>query len=106
MSDPTVLLCHCTCPDPASATRLATALVEEGLAACVSRLPGVLSTYRWQGRVESAEEVLLLIKTTTDRFAALRERVLALHPYELPELIALPVDRGHPAYLEWVRRGG
>ena len=72
----------------------------------LSRLPGVLSTYRWQGRVESAEEVLLLIKTTTDRFAALRERVLALHPYELPELIALPVDRGHPAYLEWVRRGG
>jgi periplasmic divalent cation tolerance protein len=102
MSDP-VLLCYCTCPDAASAQTLADALVGEGLAACVNQLPGVSSTYRWQGKVITDSEVLLLIKTTESRFAALRERVLALHPYELPELIAVPAAQGHAAYLDWVR---
>ncbi len=102
MSD-AILLCYCTCPDAGSGQVLADALVGEGLAACVNRLPGISSTYRWQGKVMTDSEVLLLIKTTESRFAALRERVLALHPYELPELIAVPVGLGHAAYLDWVR---
>jgi periplasmic divalent cation tolerance protein len=102
MSDP-VLLCYCTCPDAATGQALADALVGEGLAACVNRLPGVSSTYRWQGKLVTDSEELLLIKTTEARFAPLRERLVALHPYELPELIAVPVAHGHPAYLEWVR---
>ncbi|WP_266183848.1 divalent-cation tolerance protein CutA [Dyella humicola] len=102
MSDP-VLLCYCTCPDAASAQTLADALVGESLAACVSGLPAISSTYRWHGKVITDSEVLLLIKTTESRFAALKERVLALHPYEVPELIAVPVTQGHAAYLDWVR---
>ncbi|SFS17634.1 divalent cation tolerance protein [Dyella sp. OK004] len=104
MSDP-VLLCYCTCPDAASAQKLAETLVDESLAACVNRLPGVISTYRWQGKVATDTEELLLIKTTAARFEALKSRLLALHPYELPELIAVPVAHGHTAYLDWVRAG-
>jgi len=107
MSDPTtVLLCYCTCPNAASAQHLADALVGESLAACVNRIPGIHSTYRWKGNVTTDVEELLLIKTTVERFEALKERVLALHPYELPELIAVPVERGHAAYLDWVRAAG
>ena len=103
MSDPAILLCLCTCPDAASAQKLAETLVGERLAACVNRLPGVLSTYRWQGEVNTDNEELLLIKTTADRLPALERRVLELHPYEVPELIAVPVADGHAAYLDWVR---
>ncbi|HEX7731362.1 MAG TPA: divalent-cation tolerance protein CutA [Rhodanobacter sp.] len=103
MSDPAILLCCCTCPDAACAQRLAETLVDERLAACVNRVPGVLSTYRWQGEVHAGAEELLLIKTTAARFEALKARLLELHPYELPELVALPVERGHAAYLDWVR---
>lgn len=99
----TVLLCYCTCPDADSAQRIAEALVAERLAACVNRLPGIASTYRWQGEVTTDSEQLLLIKTTDARFEALRTRLLALHPYDLPELIAVPIEHAHAAYLEWVR---
>lgn len=97
------LLALCTCPDPDVAGRLAAALVEERLAACVNILGGVQSVYRWQGRTERAKEVLLLIKTTADRFDALRDRLAALHPYEVPEIIATQIAAGLPAYLEWIR---
>ena len=100
MPENAVLLCCCTCPDAASARRLAETLVGERLAACVNRLPGVLSTYRWQGELSTDGEELLLIKTTVARFEALKLRLLELHPCELPELIALPVERGHAAYLD------
>lgn len=103
MPDPAILLCLCACPDAASAQRLAETLVGERLAACVNRLPGVLSTYRWQGEMHTDAEELLLIKTTAAGFDALKARLLQLHPYELPELIALPLERGHAAYLDWVR---
>ena len=96
------LLCLCTCPDDAVAGRIATALVDERLAACVNLLPGVRSVYRWQDRVEHAGEVLLLAKTTPARFAALRDRVVALHPYELPEVVAVEIGPSLPAYLEWI----
>lgn len=99
----TVLLCYCSCPDAASAQTIAEALVRERLAACVNRLPGIHSIYRWQGAVTTDNEELLLIKTMAIRFEALRARLLELHPYELPELIAVPVERGHAAYLDWVR---
>ncbi len=97
-----VVIAFCTCPDTTSAARIATALVEERLAACVNRLPGVASTYRWQGRIEQADEVLLLIKTTAERLPALRQRLPQLHPYELPELVVVEAAGGLPAYLDWV----
>ena len=103
MPDTAILFCCCTCPDADSAQKLAETLVGERLAACVNRLPGVLSTYRWQGEVHTDGEELLLIKTTAARFEVLKARLLELHPYELPELVALPVEHGHAAYLDWVR---
>jgi periplasmic divalent cation tolerance protein len=87
-----------------SARRLARALVEQRLAACVNLLPGVQSVYRWQGNIEEEGEVTLLIKTTEARYAELEAAIRALHPYELPELIALPVAAGLPAYLHWIRQ--
>ena len=97
-----VLLAYSTCPDETSADLIACTLVNERLAACVNRLPGVHSTYRWHGQVEQADEVLLLIKTTTDRLDAMTARLSSLHPYELPELVAVEVRAGLPAYLDWV----
>lgn len=81
--------------------RIARDLVEESLAGCVTRLPGARSTYRWEGAVETATEEILLIKTTLDRWPALRDRVAHLHPYEVPEILLLPID-GAPAYLSWL----
>jgi len=97
------LLCLTTCPDLDTAQRIADALVEERLAACVNLLPGLHSTYRWQGKVEHAAEVLLLAKTTRVRMPALQERIVALHPYELPEVLAVEAG-GLPAYLQWIAR--
>ena len=91
-----------TCPDADTAQRLARILVEERLAACVSLLPGAVSTYRWQGRVEQATEVQLLAKTPADRRDALMARLAELHPYELPEILAVETAAGLPAYLDWV----
>jgi periplasmic divalent cation tolerance protein len=97
-----VLLCLSTAPDLATAHKLADALVGERLAACVNLLPGLHSVYRWQDRVESGNEVLLLIKTTRTCLPALQERIVALHPYELPEVLAVEAAGGLPAYLDWV----
>jgi periplasmic divalent cation tolerance protein len=91
-----------TAPDPETAARIARALVEERLAACVNLVPGVRSIYRWQGAVEDAAEVLLVMKTRADRVDALAERLRALHPYALPELVALPAVGGLAGYLDWV----
>ncbi len=84
------------------AERIARELVERRLAACVNVVPGVTSIYRWKGGVERDEERLLLIKTRTERLAALRETLVALHPYEVPEAIALPIEGGHQPYLDWL----
>ena len=96
------VIAFCTCPDADSAARIAAALVGERLAACVNQLPGVVSTYRWQGRIEQADEVLLLIKTTAGRLPDLQRRLPQLHPYELPELVVVEATGGLPAYLDWV----
>lgn len=98
----TFLLIMSTCPDAETAVRIAHALVEERLAACVNRLPGVASTYRWQGEILDDAEVLLLIKTTRERFEALRARLVELHPYDVPEVVALDIADGHPPYLNWI----
>ncbi|MFV5212256.1 divalent-cation tolerance protein CutA [Azonexus caeni] len=96
------LLILTNCPDEAVANAIALAVVEEGLAACVNLLPRVQSIYRWQGVVESASEVPLLIKASAANYPALEQRIAELHPYELPEIIALPITRGLPAYLNWL----
>lgn len=95
------LLVHVTAP-AAAAPALARALVEARLAACVNLLPGVRSVYRWQGAVEESDETLLLIKTAADRFEALKAELLRLHPYELPEIIAVPLTHAHTPYLQWL----
>ena len=96
------IIVFCTCPDEAVAERIATALVEEHLAACVNRIPGIASIYRWKGQVSRDNECLLLIKTTRDRFDALRDRIVALHPSELPEVIAVDIALGLDRYLDWI----
>ncbi len=92
----------CTCPDREAARAIAAALVEQQSAACVNILPGVSSVYRWQGRIEQDEEILLLIKTTRERYPDLERDLRARHPYEVPEIIAVPIDRGLPDYLRWI----
>lgn len=92
----------CNCPDAAIADRLAAGLVEARLAACVNRLAPVRSTYRWEGRIETAEEVPLLAKTTLAAYPALQDWLTEHHPYEVPEIIALPVAAGLPTYLAWL----
>jgi periplasmic divalent cation tolerance protein len=84
------------------AERIAGALVARRLAACVNIVPGVRSIYRWKGRVETDDERLLVIKTRRDRFEAVREALVALHPYDLPEAIVLPIEAGHAPYLAWL----
>jgi len=89
-------------PDRGSGEEIARALVEERLAACVNVVPGLLSTYRWQGKVEQAEECQLIIKTMVSRFEAVRDRIKTLHSYELPEIIALPIASASSDYIKWL----
>ena len=96
------LVVFCTCPDAAVAQGIASALVETGSAACVNMLPGLTSVYRWQGKTEYSEEVLLIIKTTSAAYPSLEGRIRELHPYEVPEILAIETSNGLPAYLEWV----
>jgi periplasmic divalent cation tolerance protein len=102
MSKNRYLIVFCSCPDVETAGRLADTLVEERLAACVTRLPGATSVYRWEGAVHRDPEVLLIIKTTAGRVANLTARIEALHPYEVPEVLAVPVDGGAERYLAWL----
>ncbi|MBW1755683.1 MAG: divalent-cation tolerance protein CutA [Deltaproteobacteria bacterium] len=91
----------CTVPDEATAEKLATGLVEGRLAACVNAVPGVKSFYRWQGKIEAETEIQLLIKTHSERFDELAAWISENHPYEVPEIIAIPADRVSDAYLAW-----
>jgi periplasmic divalent cation tolerance protein len=100
-AEPIVVLT--TCPDEAAAARIARDLVESGLAACVSRVGPVHSTFRWQGALQDELEVLLVIKTVIPRYSELEMRLKSLHPYEVPEIIALPVVAGSADYLGWMR---
>jgi periplasmic divalent cation tolerance protein len=100
--DPSFLLVLSAFPTAESAGVAARALVAEGLAACVSLLPGVTSHYRWRGKLEEASEVMALIKTSAASYEKLEARLRELHPHEVPEIISVPVARGLGAYLEWV----
>lgn len=100
----TINLVLCTCPDRETAEEIATKLIDAGLAACVNVLPGITSIYRWQGRIERSQEALLLIKTSRSRLDELQQALVALHPYDVPEVIALGVEQGHQPYLEWVEQ--
>lgn len=91
-----------TCPDAETAGRIGRALVTERLAACVNILPVAQSIYIWKGRVETAAEQLLVIKAPKQRYKSIEKRLLALHPYELPEIIAVPITGGFAGYLAWL----
>ena len=96
------LIVFCSCPDKDVADRLSRVLVEDGLAACVSQVPGLISVYRWEGEVRRDQEVLLLVKTTGERLANLTARIEVLHPYEVPEIVAVRLDGGSERYLAWL----
>jgi len=96
------LLVFTNLPDRESADRIARAVVDARIAACVNVLAPARSVYRWKGTVETAEEIPMLIKTTEERYLDLEKTLRELHPYELPEIVALRIDGGLPAYLEWV----
>jgi periplasmic divalent cation tolerance protein len=99
--EPLILLC--TCPDEAVAAELSTQLVEQGLAACVNRFGGLTSVYKWEGEMKSGSEVQLVIKTSATAAARLIDDLQRLHPYELPEIIAVPIVAGYQPYLDWIR---
>lgn len=93
-----------TCPSEETAERLASALVEKNMAACVSIIPGIRSVYHWQGKVARDQEWLLVIKAAAGHYAAIENTIVSLHPYELPEIIAVPIVAGLPAYLAWLQQ--
>ena len=102
MSTPSPVLLLTTCPDPDSARCLARDLVEGRLAACVTQLPNIASTFRWQGKVCEELETKLLIKSTTDRVADIKTHIGLHHPYDVPELLVVPITDGLPTYLAWL----
>ncbi|MET0062228.1 MAG: divalent-cation tolerance protein CutA [Candidatus Thiodiazotropha endolucinida] len=99
-----LLLILCTAPDRETALKLSRSLLEQRLAACVNLSPPVTSVYHWQGRLEESEEILLLIKTTEQQYNNVEATLRAQHPYELPEIIAVPVEQGLDDYIDWVER--
>ncbi len=97
------IVVFCTCPSEAEALQIARVLLERRLVACVNILPQMRSVYRWEGKVETASEHLLLIKTVSSRFEELRSAIVDLHSYDVPEVLALPVSDGTEKYLAWIR---
>lgn len=93
---------YCTCPDEDVARELAGALVEKRLAACVNIVPGLTSVFFWEGEAQAEPEVLLLIKTSASAYPALEQAILEQHPYELPEIVGVPLEKGLPGFLHWI----
>ena len=104
MNEETLLACS-TFPEIETARRIAQQLVTENLAACANIIPAVESIYRWQDKIENAQETLVFFKTTALRYAAFQDRLKSLHPYEVPEIICLRIADGLPEYLRWVSAG-
>lgn len=102
MTDHDVLLVLCTVPDAETGANLAELVIQRQLAACVNVVPGLISIYRWEGRVEQDPEALMVIKTTRSAFPTLRDALAEAHPYDVPEIIAAPIQEGLGAYLSWV----
>lgn len=102
LAEQQALLILTNVPDTATAQAIARLLVERRLAACVNILPGVHSVYQWQGAVEEAGEVTMLIKATSARYAEIEAAIKTAHPYDVPEIIALPISAGLPEYLDWI----
>ncbi len=98
----TFLMILCTAPDMESAEKISTALVAEKLAACCNIVPGLKSIYSWKGEIQKDAEYLIIIKTTRSVYEELEKRIVSLHPYEVPEVIALPVELGNMNYLNWI----
>jgi periplasmic divalent cation tolerance protein len=96
------LIAFCTFPDSATATKITNELVGDKLVACGNILPPVRSVYRWQGKIESAEEVFTIFKLSSSRYSEFEKKIRSLHTYEVPEIIAFPIERGYPEYLRWV----
>ncbi|NOX43292.1 MAG: divalent-cation tolerance protein CutA [Gammaproteobacteria bacterium] len=92
----------CTCPDKTSASNIARILVENQQCACVNIIPGVESVYQWKGQIESSQEHLLIIKSIKTAYPRIEQHILANHPYELPEIIAVSIEIGLPSYLSWI----
>lgn len=99
----TTLLVLCTCPDEDSARQLAGSLVQEKLAACVNIVNPISSIFAWQGRIDTEQESLLLIKTTETAYSELEQAIKQQHPYDVPEIIAIPIQQGSADYLNWIR---
>ncbi|BCX47425.1 divalent-cation tolerance protein CutA [Haloferula helveola] len=97
-----VLVVLCTFPDEAAARQIGAVLVEKQVAACVNLVPGVRSIFRWKGQIEEDAEVLAVIKTTREGYSSLESAILELHPYDTPEVLAIPVEAGAAGYLKWV----
>ena len=96
------LAVYCTCPDENAAEGIAQTLVEEGLSACINIVPMVRSVYRWQGKTETATESLMIIKIAVSNYEKIEQRIVELHPYELPEVIGVPIIAGLEPYLAWL----
>lgn len=102
MKEATHLILLCTCPNMEAAREIASTLVEDGAAACVNIIPGLTSVYRWQGETQTDTELQLIVKTTSGAYRRAEETIQRLHPYELPEIIAVPVVKGLSDYLHWM----
>ena len=100
--DNQLLVVYCTCPEQAVAERIAETAVSERLAACVNLIPGLTSIYRWKGEIQRDPEWLLMLKTRSAVYPLLEARISELHPYDTPEIIALPIQAGSSAYLDWI----
>lgn len=106
MKDTGTLVVLCTVPDQETAANIADELVGSEVAACVNIIPGLTSVYRWEGKICRDVELLLICKTTADKYPALEERIRKVHPYDTPEVIALPIVEGSEDYIQWLRRMG
>jgi len=92
----------CTYPDQKSAEHIAEHLISHKLAACINIIAGVTSIYEWRGQIEKSQEHQMIIKSHSDKYSEIEGTIKSLHPYELPEIIAVPIERGHPDYLQWI----
>lgn len=102
MKSPEYIVILCTCPNQETAEQIASQLVSEKLAACVNLIPGITSIYQWESAVQKETECQLLIKTEHNQFAAIENHLKDNHPYDVPEILALPIVAGHEPYLDWI----